>query len=145
MKHFTVKNDFFAVFQGVEYTFIDRESHLLLVSKNPEDLDNGFERYNETKYIRQVQVSELDDAYRCTTHARYRDIDCLVTSYENGQLQLYYVLDYEKAETYGFTHVDRNEYVKDVSPSDLEAIWYQYDPILNFEIPDEQRIKKIEL
>lgn len=142
--NFKVKNDFFVVLQGEEYTFVDCESHLLLVSKDPHHLANGFEAYKEKKYIRQVQVTELDTAYHCTTHARYKDIICSVTSYENGQIELYYVLDYEKAIAHDFTHVDRNEYVKKVSLSEVESIWYRYDPMFNFEIPDEQRIQMIE-
>lgn len=139
-----MKNDSFVVFQGVEYRFINRKSHLLLISSDRDDLNNGFEKYNETKYIRQVQVSELDAAYHCSTNAQYHDIECSVLSYENGQVTLYYAINYQKAEAYGFTHVDRNEYVKTVSLNDVEAVWYEYDPMLGFAIPDEQRIKKIE-
>lgn len=145
MKNIKVKNDFFAVFRGVEYRFVNRKSHLVLISEDPDVLNNGFEKYNETTYIRQLQVSELDTAYQCSTHARYFDIECSVRSCKNGQITLFYALNYEKAEVYGFTHEDRNEYVKTVSLDDVEAVWYEYDPILGFEILDEQRVQKIEL
>lgn len=137
-----MKNDYFAVFQGEEYEFIDQTSYILLISENSKSVAKGFEP-EDSVYTRQVQLGELDTAYRCTTYARYQDIECLITKCEKGQIRLRYTYSYRKAEEHGFIEIDRSVYEKYVSVRDIAEAWYQYEPTLGFEIQPEQRIKRI--
>lgn len=142
-----VKHDQFVIFQGAEYRFVQRNHEVLLVSSDPKDLGKGFERYSATKYIRKVSREEMDLAYRCTTHARYRDLECLITDIDTGkgQVLLRYFLSSRLAEEHGFREVDRMVYEKHVSPDEIEEAWYAFEPLFNFVIPAEQRKQVIDL
>ena len=143
MNEFSIKNDFFAVFQGVEYTFVERNSQIILISTNVEDLQNGFREHSKSKFIREVSVDQLDRAYRCTTRGRYNALECQISARREGRLLLRYFQSFRKAEENQFTQVDQGAYEKCVLPEELQTVWYEYSPILGFDMPLQERKRQI--
>lgn len=136
MNEISVKHDNFAVFIGEEYQFVTRNGEIVLVSIDPKDLEKGFEPYSATKYIRKVKKEELDVAYRCTTHARYRELECLIIDINLGtqQVLLRYFQSYRLAEEHGFQEVDRMVYEKQVAADQIGEAWYEFEPLMGFEL-----------
>lgn len=126
-----MKDDFFAVYQGKEYTSgIDRNGKVFLRSTDIEDLDKGFEKCEPFKYEKEeklvvcgkwVDPQEIEKYYRAYTVAHYRGFDfAVVDENEREVLILASGGDYRNWQNLEMTCIDRLVYQKWVNKSEVE-------------------------
>lgn len=133
------RNSTFALYKNVEYkAHLDFHTNKIkLVSTDSKDLQAGFEERSPGKYIKVVSSQELQSAYTVRSFALYQGTQFQVIKISNDDILLYHSGPSPRAEQLGFQMVDRMEYEKVVSRSELEKLWEEHEPLEGFQLPKE--------
>ncbi|MEI4828934.1 hypothetical protein WAX78_15685 [Bacillus sp. FJAT-53711] len=83
----------YAIYKGKEYRIIKMGGHLKLISKDKQDVENGFLPFklNSDLYYKKVKTTDLETAYDVVPFAQYKGIEFQIirVNEEEGTVLLY--------------------------------------------------------
>lgn len=125
-----IKSGNYVKYNSVEYKAIRRDNKIEIISTKPEDRFQGFIKDDDI-YYKLVDTSEIDEANKVQTMARYNGRDFLLLK-RNDKLSLITsgeVNDQELLE-WGFDQINKGEYML-INPNidQLEQVWEERTPI----------------
>ncbi|MDM5191338.1 hypothetical protein QUG02_27315 [Bacillus hominis] len=129
----------YAIYNEKEYKIVQIDNHLELISRDEQDLKNGFVRYDRDPnlFIKVVEKSDLETAYDVTPFAVYKGIEFLVIGLneEKGTVDIYGI-DQKVARELGMSTAGRGEFSKTVNLVDVKLI-EKVKPIWGFTLDKE--------
>ncbi|MGG0721433.1 hypothetical protein [Bacillus mycoides] len=129
----------YAIYNEKEYKIVQIDNHLELISRDEQDLKNGFVPYDRDPnlFIKVVEKSDLETAYDVTPFAVYKGIEFLVIGLneEKGTVDIYGI-DQKVARELGMSTAGRGELSKTVNLVDVKLI-EKVKPIWGFTLDKE--------
>jgi hypothetical protein len=116
----------FVLYKGSMFQAIldSTEKKITMISKDLDDLKNGFSKYNDQLFEKTVLETEVEEAFNLTPFAEYRGHTFHLVQDTWGEWNLLYNgEDQEIVEEFGFSMVDRFMYQKKVDLSEIDRVW----------------------
>jgi hypothetical protein len=128
------KDGDYAIYNGKVYkAFFDyKNDKLVLVSHDSSDLKKGFVQSYQDRYVKPIELNQVDTAYSITTKAIYKGREVGVTrETPNGEFVIFHG-ENDYCEKNGFEFLEPGVWEKVVTANELDKFWHKKTPIWGF-------------
>ncbi len=118
-----------AIYKGKEYEFMDREEKgYAIFSDDSRDMELGFRKINENRYLKEIDLNELEFVFQKDTTVVYKG-DSFLGSVIKGSKIMLFTGDVELGKKYGMKEYNRFEYFLYVELSEVDEIVQKWTPL----------------